>query len=369
VQEGDKEPWIAYFNLTEGAGGSADVFSEITFDPAGGAIEGKLTRAYMKGMAEADTVFPTPTRYGYTFLGWYGDEWNDPKKYDEDMPEELTLTAKWQYDAPEDNSGAGYVSIVYVETERPGIILSSGNMTTLPHSVFTLTKDNPYLNVTDVPEERIFTESATNEALKAAVVDEAAGVYTTEANRVLRGMKASERRALGLDTFENEKLLQMPVFKAVTQNPGDTVLISTKITFGAAFEGTKLGSLVPLKLKPDGNTVMLNWRRDPANISDGEYAWTNKEGKAYSENTVILKDSVMYLNVGIKDNGELDWDNETDKSVIDPLIVAGAGSPSAAAPTSAGDGYEAGGGCNAGAGLAPIGLLLVAAALRRRGRR
>jgi hypothetical protein len=192
--------------------------------------------------------------------------------------------------------------------------------------------------------------------------------------KLLKGMNAAERLALGLDTFANEKLLPLDPIHATTLQTEDTVLIPTKIVFGEAFAGTKLSSVLVLKRKPDGTTVMLNWQRNLADISDGQFAWTDVEGAPIPEEQVIVEGSVMYLNVAIKDNGPFDWDNETDQSVIDPVTLANGSNSSENGRNndgSGGDGYESGGGCDAGLGIAGIGALaLLGAALlqRRRGR-
>jgi hypothetical protein len=184
-------------------------------------------------------------------------------------------------------------------------------------------------------------------------------------------MDPYERKALGLDTFANEKLLPLPVIHATAQQPGDTVLVSVKATFGAAFAGTKLKSIVPLKLKPNGTTVPLRWQPVPADISAGsdygQYAWTDKDGRAIDPDTVMIQGHEIYFSTAIKDNGDLDWDR-TAGSVIDPITLASGSS--SAATTNTGNGYAPGGGCDTGLGLAAAGMLLAAAsAARRRGKR
>jgi uncharacterized repeat protein (TIGR02543 family) len=369
VQDGNKEPWIGYVNLTEGSG-EASKFSEITFDPAGGVVGGALKRTYLPAMEEDEKVFPIPARFGYTFGGWSAQGWNNPAKYDENMPETLTLTAQWQYNAPAVNSGAGYGAVATADSERPGIILSPSNLTSLPQSVRVLPESSPYGAATEDAEIGN-TYSAITDVLKWAEVDNVSKVYVTDAYEVLiKGMDDTVRSSLGLDSLSNKKLLPLPVFEAYTQQPGDTVLVSVKVTFGAAFAGTKLGSVVPLKLKPDGTTTTLIPQSDPKNIKHGEYAWTDSDGAPLSETKEIIMNQDAYLNVAIKDDSDLDWDNQTTHTVIDPIILAnGSTREDDSTPASGGSGYEAGGGCDAGLGLTVIGVLLGTAILLRRGRR
>jgi hypothetical protein len=94
VQEGTKEPWIAYLNLTEVEGG-IDKYSVVTFNPGGGTLIGAKERVYMP--ETPDKVFPAPTWTDRTFLGWYDDAGNRYTQYVETMPVALTLTARYQY--------------------------------------------------------------------------------------------------------------------------------------------------------------------------------------------------------------------------------------------------------------------------------
>jgi hypothetical protein len=100
VQHGNKEPWIVYLKLVEGEPDENSKSSEITFDTDGGAIDGETTRVYMPEMDEEDKIFPVPTRNKREFLGWYDAEGVEYEGYTEDMPEKLTLTARWKYILP-----------------------------------------------------------------------------------------------------------------------------------------------------------------------------------------------------------------------------------------------------------------------------
>jgi hypothetical protein len=97
VQDGQREPWIGYFNLVDGEPDENDVYSEVTFDPAGGAMVGPLTRTYMPEMRDDDKVFPIPAYQSREFLGWYDENNVRREGYDQSMPAALTLTARWKY--------------------------------------------------------------------------------------------------------------------------------------------------------------------------------------------------------------------------------------------------------------------------------
>ena len=71
----------------------------ITFNPNGGVCEIQSTRTDVDG---ALSSLPTPTRSGYTFLGWCTE---DGTQVGEDtvFTQDTTLTAQWQYNAPPAN--------------------------------------------------------------------------------------------------------------------------------------------------------------------------------------------------------------------------------------------------------------------------
>jgi hypothetical protein len=80
-----------------------------------------------------------------------------------------------------------------------------------------------------------------------------------------------------------------------------------------------------------------------------------------------MQDFAPILTVAVKDNGDYDLD-ETLNSVLDPRSLHLSASSSSAAGSGGNDGYEAAGGCDAGLGLAAIGVLIAIAAVRRRKR-
>jgi len=120
VQEGEKEPWIGYFNLVEGATGEDDKYTVITFDPAGGTIAGASERTYTPDTP--DKTFPVPTWANRTFLGWYDANGNKYDSYSEDMPAALTLTARWQYIIAPGESNTVNVTFRLIGATKSGVI-------------------------------------------------------------------------------------------------------------------------------------------------------------------------------------------------------------------------------------------------------
>ena len=93
-----------YAQHTDGGNGTCTVCGQIigyliTFNPNGGVCEIQSTRTDVDG---ALSSLPTPTRSGYTFLGWYTE---DGTQVGEDtvFTQDTTLTARWQYNAPPAN--------------------------------------------------------------------------------------------------------------------------------------------------------------------------------------------------------------------------------------------------------------------------
>ena len=93
-----------YEQHTDNGSGTCSVCGQtigylITFNPNGGVCEIQNTRTDVNG---ALSSLPTPTRSGYTFLGWYTE---DGTQVGEDtvFTQDTTLTAQWQYNAPPAN--------------------------------------------------------------------------------------------------------------------------------------------------------------------------------------------------------------------------------------------------------------------------
>ena len=100
----DPQGMCSYTQHTDDGSGTCSVCSQtigyiITFNPNGGVCEIQNTRTDVNG---ALSSLPTPTRSGYTFLGWYTE---DGTQVGEDtvFTQDTTLTAQWQYNAPPAN--------------------------------------------------------------------------------------------------------------------------------------------------------------------------------------------------------------------------------------------------------------------------
>ena len=94
----------SYTQHTDDGSGTCSVCGQtigyiITFNPNGGVCEIQSTRTDVDG---ALSSLPTPTRSGYTFLGWYTE---DGTQVGEDtvFTQDTTLTAQWRYNAPPAN--------------------------------------------------------------------------------------------------------------------------------------------------------------------------------------------------------------------------------------------------------------------------
>lgn len=102
VQEGEKEPLIYYLNLNPDENVEGLKSSKITFiaggiGSAGKFDDGEETKMLTYTEQSADTSFPIPTYSGRKFLGWFDEADQKIEKWDETLPAELTLTAKWEY--------------------------------------------------------------------------------------------------------------------------------------------------------------------------------------------------------------------------------------------------------------------------------
>jgi uncharacterized repeat protein (TIGR02543 family) len=328
VQDGDEAPWIGYVTLNDKGDGSGSkkTASVIKFNTVGGSITGATTRAYMPLMSDDDKKFPIPTRYAHTFLYWMDEDGKKQESYNENMSPTLTLTAQWQFDIPADMSGPGYGKILDA-AERALIEPSNASVNVSP-VMKALRENNPLDGRSPDGDGVIKTYEAIEKLMEdgAIVYDAATHVQVANAEKVLEGMSPEAREALDLGTSD-DKLLPLPVFEATIPyqdraNGEDTVLVSMKVFFGEAFAGTNIGSIVVLKLKPDGTTTQLSWQPDPDAITHGQYAWTYYEGQAISPEYPLSLNFEAYFNVAIRDRSDLDWDYETENSVIDPIVLA-----------------------------------------------
>ena len=99
IQEGEKEPVIYHLSINDKGQSNENTITTIKFDGDGGRVLGeeKFKRYYDK--ESVDFELPIPVRSGYEFLGWYGGQ-QKYTKYEEGMPEEVNLVAKWKENNP-----------------------------------------------------------------------------------------------------------------------------------------------------------------------------------------------------------------------------------------------------------------------------
>ena len=125
IQEGAKEPVIYYLTLADT--GEVPVISQVTLDANGGKVNGQdsVTLTYDAGMA--GSVFPTPTRSGYTFVGWRGVGQAYYSAYSAELTGDVTLTAIWKEtgSSPDPGPVANQISVSF---RLIGSTLSDGDV-------------------------------------------------------------------------------------------------------------------------------------------------------------------------------------------------------------------------------------------------
>lgn len=106
VQEGEKEPWIAYINLSEL---QAEAGS-LTLDANGGTVNGSATYTCAYDASMAGQPLPTPVHADetLTFNGWFIGQ----KRYTTfpEKPGNVTMTAQWKTPAPKPSENTINVS-------------------------------------------------------------------------------------------------------------------------------------------------------------------------------------------------------------------------------------------------------------------
>jgi uncharacterized repeat protein (TIGR02543 family) len=318
----------------------------------------------MPEMADEEKVFPKPTRYSHEFEGWFDEEGNEYSAYAETMPESLTLTAKWTYIAPADNSGSGYSKVM--DDKNEWLEIDGESTTTLPTKVTALLLDSSYEAIVPDESEAVKTYEAVQKLRDNYTVLEEDGRRTVAADKVIENLEADIRESLDL----SKVIVLDPVLVYIAGDAGQTVRIQDQVVFGAAYAGKKLSSVEFTKVTSDDRTLRLTPAYSLETIIDGQYIWTDEDKKPYDMNTTIMKDFAPILTVAVKDGGDYDMD-ATPNSVLDPKMLAPRKSSSPSTPNQQVNGYEPGGGCDAGLGLGltGIGLLAAIAAVCRRGKR
>ena len=99
IQEGEKEPVIYYFKINDDKKSAENVITAVSLDAAGGQIYDYEKETLYFDKDSSVRELPIPTKEGCTFMGWYGGQ-QKYTKYEEGMPEEVNLVAKWKENNP-----------------------------------------------------------------------------------------------------------------------------------------------------------------------------------------------------------------------------------------------------------------------------
>jgi hypothetical protein len=152
-------------------------------------------------------------------------------------------------------------------------------------------------------------------------------------------------------------ILPLPVIE-VTVNEGETALFSYSMDL-SRFAGAKIGDLTFMKITPYGLRLPRK-ASGFSDLADERYIITDESGTITEDSEVITTGSKNYiLTVGVKDDGNYDWDTK-DGHIIDPY-AAGAPADDPGAGSNSG-----GGGCDTGAAMLPAMAAALVLAIKRR---
>jgi hypothetical protein len=147
--------------------------------------------------------------------------------------------------------------------------------------------------------------------------------------------------------IDPDKAVALPIFRAEVSESKEGDLATAAIPLSPSLddlEGVRVGDMVLLKLKNDGEAEALKRVSSVSDISDGRYVITDGEdGSIIGENEKIEAGMTYLFMIGIQDNGPLDWDG-TVGVIVDPLTLGARQYES-----------DSSGGCDAGLGV--FGLL------------
>ena len=160
--------------------------------------------------------------------------------------------------------------------------------------------------------------------------------------------------------IDPDKAVALPIFRAEVSESTEGALATAAIPLSPSLddlEGVRVGDMVLLKLKNDGEAEALKRVSSVSDISDGRYVITDGEdGRIIGENEKIEAGMTYLFMIGIQDNGPLDWDNNVGV-IVDPLTLGARQYES----------DSSGGGCDTGLGvLGLLGLFCAAIPAARR---
>jgi MYXO-CTERM domain-containing protein len=205
------------------------------------------------------------------------------------------------------------------------------------------------------------------EALDGATQADESGALVSNPGAIAGALPVDEKSEVSADA---SNMIPLPVFKTDVES-GKTALVTIAVPL-AKYADRFLSDVVVLKLKTDGATERLSSASSPAGISHAEYVWTDVDGAHIPGGSRITANQLYYLSIAIKDNSPYDWDPALG-SVVDPIALAlvdTAGKPAEKPEEEKSDdeaASEAGSsGCDAGLGLAGLGLAVALASARRK---
>jgi hypothetical protein len=168
-----------------------------------------------------------------------------------------------------------------------------------------------------------------------------------------------------MPSVDTSTITPLPVFKADNVTDGNIAVVELETELDS-LAGKKIADIVFVKLLSAGTGVVeFPNIGDSGAFFDGSFLIADSSGNALNNNAVVASGTTYKIKIGIKDDGEYDWDS-AEGEVIDPSSLVSKSS-------GGGDGGSGsgGGGCNTGAfgfvGVAIMGLI-AAAKYKKRGR-
>jgi hypothetical protein len=187
------------------------------------------------------------------------------------------------------------------------------------------------------------------------------GVVTANKDALLDGLESAVSGDEKISVNE-EKIIPLPIVTAKVPSGKKTAIVTFRLNMDE-LEESPFGDVLVIKQKNDAEHTSEILARvegnDPAAITSGRFVFTDRYGTAIPTDYKVKAKEVYYLNVGIGDNTDYDWD-ETSGQILDPMALS-------EKSTGTGKSSSSGGGCSAGLGV-PV-LLVLALAVCVRGRK